>query len=114
MQLVYEDTQKPVRIGDTVRLRDGEFWQVHYFPTPHKSSSQGKVTLVTLTRAPLGVQEFFVSVIGAKWIDREDQTIEDRLVSKANSADNAQGSADLGKMSLGEFQAALRSDKPEI
>ena len=70
MRLVYEGTLKPVAIGDIVELRDGPV-KVEYFREPHKPSSSGKVTVKAIDRT--WIQEFFVSVIGAVWIDREDQ-----------------------------------------
>ena len=68
MRLVYESTGKPVQVGDKVTL-DGELLIVDYFRPPHKPNSEGKVTLVG--KSKFGY-EFYVSVIGAKWMDRDD------------------------------------------
>lgn len=66
MKLVYKNTQQPVNLGDVVILKSGEAATVDYFAQPHKPSSEGKVSIL-----PGG--EFYVSVIGAEWIDREDR-----------------------------------------
>ena len=69
MKLIYTDTGKEVRVGDRVELISGLVTVTHFRP-PHKSSSSGKVTV----RFPDGsCVEYYVSVIGAKWVDREDQ-----------------------------------------
>ena len=67
MKLVYKDRPAvEVKIGDVVFL-DGEMRRkVEYFRTPHKPSSEGKVTLDNGA-------EYYVSVIGAEWIEREDR-----------------------------------------
>lgn len=72
MKLVYVDTGKPVQVGDVVTLRDGEKATVSYFREPHKPASEGKVT-VSHGENDMG-REFYVSVIGARWIEREDRT----------------------------------------
>ena len=74
MRLVYKDTGEEVKVGDVITREDRRQYQVVYFREPHKSSSSGKVTV----RAPdegshSGGMEYFVSIIGAHWIEREDQ-----------------------------------------
>ena len=69
MKLVYKGTIDEVQLGDEVTLSDGTIAKVHYFRPPHKPSSSGKVT-VALDGT---TQEYYVSVIGAEWIEREDQ-----------------------------------------
>lgn len=64
MQLVYKDTQNPVAIGDKVHV-SGTDAVVEFFRPPHKPSSEGKVSL--------DIGEFYVSVIGAVWINRTDR-----------------------------------------
>ena len=69
MKLVYKATQQPVAVGDSIIFRD-EPHTVHYFRPPHKPSSEGKITI---TNADGHCFEYYVSVIGAAWIDREDR-----------------------------------------
>jgi len=63
----------PVYVGDEVKI-DDELLEIKFFSRPHKPSSSGKVTV-----APVGVndfehdREFYVNIIGAEWIDREDK-----------------------------------------
>ena len=66
MKLVYEGTTREVKVGDEVTLGDGETVTVTYFRPPHKPSSSGKVSVD-------GNREYYVSVIGAEWIEREDR-----------------------------------------
>jgi len=74
MRLVYTDNGEEVKVGDIITREDRRQYQVVYFREPHKSSSSGKVTV----KAPdedehsMGM-EYYVSIIGAKWIEREDQ-----------------------------------------
>ena len=69
MKLVYSINNDPVQLGDLVTLSDGTEVKIHYFRKPHKPESSGKVTV----QEHGTTREYFVSVIGAKWIDREDQ-----------------------------------------
>lgn len=69
MRLVYEGTQREVRVGDQVRL-DERTWKVIGVGEPHKPASTGRVYL----RSEGYEQGFFPSVIGAVWIEREDQS----------------------------------------
>jgi hypothetical protein len=52
--------------------RDGDVVQVSYFRTPHKPASEGKVSVAALDGTG-GTREYYVSVIGAQWIEREDR-----------------------------------------
>lgn len=73
MRLVYTATQAEVKVGDIVEL-DGEKQKVHYFRQPHKPASEGKVTVAPLSRPrTVNMREYYVSVIGAEWIEREDR-----------------------------------------
>lgn len=73
MRLVYDyDGETEVRVGDVVTLRDGERVRVTYFRPPHKPASSGKVS-VENADAATGSREYFVGVIGATWIEREDR-----------------------------------------
>lgn len=70
MRLVYEATGKEVKVGDKATLKDGEQVTVTYFVKPHSPASSGKVTVRTEDG---GNREYYVSIIGAKWIEREDR-----------------------------------------
>lgn len=74
MKLVYKKSGIEVRVGDLVVL-DGEECRVTYFRPPHKPESSGKVTLDSNIADHSG--EFYVSVIGAEWIEREDRDDRD-------------------------------------
>lgn len=70
MRLVYEATGKEVAIGDAIQDDRHGLLVVLSFDKPHKPDASGKVYVY----AEAGwKQEFYVSVIGAKWIEREDQ-----------------------------------------
>jgi hypothetical protein len=72
MRLVYKKTQEPVKVGDVVPLDERQA-RVDHFREPHKPSSSGKVTVTVMTGEEEYVREFFVNVIGAEWIEREDR-----------------------------------------
>jgi hypothetical protein len=72
MRLVYEASGKEVVVGDTVHL-DGNAYTVWYFDKPHKPASSGKVFIRPISNENGFSAEYYVSVIGAKWIEREDQ-----------------------------------------
>ena len=69
MRLVYNGTNDEVKVGDEVSMRDGEDVTISYFREPHKAASSGKVTVETAD----GPREYYVSGIGAGWVEREDQ-----------------------------------------
>ena len=71
MELVYKETGLPVNTGDVVTLSGGQVVEVTYFRKPHKPESQGKVS-VARDKDDCGM-EYYVNVIGAHWINREDQ-----------------------------------------
>lgn len=66
--------------GDWVTTSQGDRMIVGGFNPPHKPSSEGKVWV-----HPVGntehQREYFVSVIGAKWIEREDREENSSLSS---------------------------------
>jgi hypothetical protein len=74
MKLVYEGTQVPVQVGDTVQV-DNKTFVVYSITKPHKPSSTGRVQCrgTRLADARWVFSEWFPSVIGAEWIEREDQ-----------------------------------------
>lgn len=71
MRLVYIATQKPVTKGDLLTL-NGATVAVQDFPQPHKPASSGKVTVWDDVNQQAST--YYVSVIGAEWIEREDRT----------------------------------------
>lgn len=73
MRLVYEaEPDREVKVGDEVILKDGEICFVQVIEKPHKPSSTGRVH-VKGRRKDDFTHSFFPSVIGARWIEREDQ-----------------------------------------
>ena len=71
MRLVYKDTGKAVEVGDIVDLGRGEMVSVRYFREPHKAASSGHVSVTTVNSDRSA--EYYVGVIGAVWVDREDR-----------------------------------------
>jgi hypothetical protein len=72
MRLVYEASGKEVQVGDTVHL-DGNAYTVWHFAKPHKPASSGKVFIRPISNENGFSSEYYVGVIGAKWIEREDR-----------------------------------------
>jgi hypothetical protein len=70
MRLVYKETGKEVKRGDVVVLRDGTSAIVNSFPKPHKPASSGLVYITTEGEID---SSYYVAVIGAEWIEREDR-----------------------------------------
>lgn len=76
MRLIYPATNKEVKIGDEIHLRNdalGLKARVEYFREPHKPASSGKVNVTVRHGDHENTAEYFVGVIGAKWIEREDR-----------------------------------------
>ena len=72
MKLVYKDSKEEVKIGDKVLTETlNKYATVTYFTKPHKAASAGFVTLKE-NNSDLS-REFYVGVIGAEWIEREDR-----------------------------------------
>lgn len=71
MRLVYKGTDKEVQVGDITPTVKGEMVEVTYFREPHKSTSEGKISVKS--KDAEWSREFYVSVIGAEWIEREDR-----------------------------------------
>jgi hypothetical protein len=75
MRLVFKRSGREVKIGDKIDIAGGgdpaEIVEVTYFRPPHKPSSSGKVSVKDVHSGQ--ESEFYVSVIGAEWIEREDQ-----------------------------------------
>lgn len=72
MELVYESSMQPVKLGDVVHLDRYPACIVLNIIEPHKPASTGRVHLRTMSESKTFL-EFFPSVIGAKWIGRTDQ-----------------------------------------
>jgi hypothetical protein len=70
-KLVYAGTRKEVHIGDVARDFRGDAVIIVAFSPPHKSNSTGKVCVRDYGHDI--EREVYVSVIGATWIDRDDQ-----------------------------------------
>lgn len=68
MKLVYKTTGEPVKVGDPVEIKGVGMTTVEYFREPHKPDSEGRVSLASGA-------EYYVSVIGAEWIEREDRIV---------------------------------------
>jgi hypothetical protein len=71
MKLVYEGTDKPVQIGDVVHVRNVPYY-IENIVEPHKPASTGRVWCRSMDERKY-FNEWFPSVIKAKWIDRTDQ-----------------------------------------
>lgn len=71
MRLIYEATGAEVKIGDKVKI-DEEEVTIERIDKPWKPSSTGRVG-VRYAERDLSYREYFPNVVGAKWIEREDQ-----------------------------------------
>jgi hypothetical protein len=71
MKLTYDKTGEEVKTGDIVHI-SGVPHFVYGFNKPHKPASSGKVSVKSMDSEGWG-HEYYVSVIGATWIDREDR-----------------------------------------
>jgi hypothetical protein len=71
MKLVYKGTNDVVKCGDVVHI-DSIPHYVEMFREPHKPSSSGHVVVKEMTELGFS-KEFYVSVIGAEWIERNDR-----------------------------------------
>lgn len=77
MKLVYRDSKMPVYVGDRVVLSRGEEVEVMRITEPHKPSSTGRVTVKSMGDDDW-TMDYYPSVIGAEWIDREDQYSQEK------------------------------------
>lgn len=68
MKLVYDKTNKEVKIGDITETFRGEKCKVISFTEPLKSSSTGRVYVEFDNNTR---REFFPSVIGTKFVEEE-------------------------------------------
>jgi len=72
MRLVHCKNQVEVKVGDIVEL-NGCPYRVTYFRPPHKPASSCKVSVESVQNPGMSM-EYFVGVIGAEWIEREDRS----------------------------------------
>ena len=72
MKLVYKKSGNVVLPQDVVETSKGMKVEVLSFQPPHKPGSSGKVCVRSLENG--WTQQFFVGVIGAEWIEREDRS----------------------------------------
>ena len=72
MKLVYKESGKEVQVGDVVILKDGTTALIDSFSKPHKPASSGLVYITTDTESQVS---YYVGVIDAEWIEREDREI---------------------------------------
>ena len=70
MKLVYKDTGIEVKIGDAATIREQEVI-VTDIEEPRHAASTGRV-YVKMEGFTMG-RSYFPSVIGAEWVDRDDQ-----------------------------------------
>jgi hypothetical protein len=71
MKLIYERNGNEVNLGDTVLIK-GKPYYLQAIIEPHKPSSTGRVWCVTMDERKV-FNEWFPSVIGAVWVNRNDQ-----------------------------------------
>lgn len=72
MKLVYDESgDAEVQTGDVVHVDNVPYF-VMSITKPHKPSSTGRVLCKAMNEHGW-INEWFPSVIGAKWIEREDQ-----------------------------------------
>lgn len=70
-QLVYKSDGQEVKVGDKIKDKDhAGVWEVTYYRYPSSPASEGKVSVNTPNG---GIREYYVSVIGAHWINRTDR-----------------------------------------
>ena len=83
MRLLYDDSKLEVKVGDFIAdtCDDGRTgYRIRYFRKPHKPSSSGKVSVSVVYNDGFESEyqrEYYVGVIGATWIEREDRQAED-------------------------------------
>ena len=74
MKLVYEKNPAfEVKVGDHAMTFRGDQVVVRGIVPPHKPSSTGRVLVHFAKEGPARICEYFPGVIGAKWVEREDQ-----------------------------------------
>ena len=71
MRQISTATGQEDKDGEEVTTERGTLMKVISFSKPHKPSSSGKVFVEVVNDN--WKQEYYVSVIGAEWIEREDR-----------------------------------------
>ena len=71
MKLIYKESKLPVQVNDLVIIDDTNYIILE-IPFPSSPASSGKVFLMEALDKLLTC-EYYVSVIGAEWIEREDR-----------------------------------------
>ena len=73
MRLIYLSNDEEVKQGDIVEIR-GIKHKILDFSPPHKPSSSGHIYVQRFTdTSSRDVNRYYVGVIGAEWIEREDR-----------------------------------------
>lgn len=74
MRLVLKSTQAPMGVGSIFPFRRTgmpvKLMKIVHAPEPHKSSSEGKITCAFPDSSQ---SEYYASVWGLEWIEREDR-----------------------------------------
>lgn len=73
MRLIYAHNGRDVLPGDTVQDFRGDWLEVVCGEKPRHAGSEGYV--VVKEAGISGTRRFYASVIGAKWIEREDRAV---------------------------------------
>lgn len=74
MRLVYiNEPTREVKVGDTVTTGNGDTYVVEAFSKPHKPAASGRVNVSWRENGEEYNAEYYVGVIGAEWIEREDR-----------------------------------------
>lgn len=71
MKLVNTLSGDEVKVGHRVHMHNGGIVEITDIVKPHKPSSTGRVYVKDLEEG--WTASYFPSVVGAKWIERDDQ-----------------------------------------
>lgn len=76
MKLIHEATGEPAKIGEMLTDRDGQQAKLLSIREPHSPASTGRVYVEwdAEDEDDRFRQEYFPSVFGLEWIEREDRT----------------------------------------
>jgi hypothetical protein len=81
MKLIYTATGEEVKVGDGVTLDKGENLVITSIEKPKHSGSTGRVYVeLADQRGVHYARGYYPSVIGAKWVEREDQLEADQRI----------------------------------
>ena len=74
MNLIYTKDKISVCVKDICTLSDGRKVEIIAIQEPHKPESTGRVHIKTVgMSSSMAYMSYFPNVIGAEWINREDQ-----------------------------------------